>query len=61
MGINAPVLETGVEFIYKIKLGSLYEYEYDHVLYSVLTAILYQTPKKPATGNGYVLTICATI
>lgn len=33
MGINVPILETGVEFIYKIKLGNLYEYEYDHVLY----------------------------
>jgi isopentenyl-diphosphate delta-isomerase len=34
MGIDAPVREMGVEFIYKVKLGDLYEHEYDHVLYS---------------------------
>jgi len=34
MGIDTPVSEIGVEFIYKIKLGDLCEYEYDHVLYA---------------------------
>jgi isopentenyl-diphosphate delta-isomerase len=33
MGIDIPIKEMGVEFIYKIKLGDLYEHEYDHVLY----------------------------
>lgn len=33
MGISVPVKEMGVEFIYKIKLGDLTEFEYDHVLY----------------------------
>lgn len=33
MGIVVPLKEMGVEFIYKIKLGDLTEYEYDHVLY----------------------------
>ena len=33
MGIDIPVREMGVEFIYKVKVGDLYEFEYDHVLY----------------------------
>ena len=33
MGISIPVKETGVEFIYKVKVGDLTEYEYDHLLY----------------------------
>jgi isopentenyl-diphosphate delta-isomerase, type 1 len=33
MGISIPVKETGVEFIYKVKVGDLIEYEYDHLLY----------------------------
>jgi len=33
MGIDAAVREMGVEFIYKVKLGDLYEHKYDHVLF----------------------------
>ncbi|MFA5067201.1 MAG: isopentenyl-diphosphate Delta-isomerase [Candidatus Izemoplasmatales bacterium] len=33
MGISTPVKETGVEFIYKVRIGDLTEYEYDHLLY----------------------------
>lgn len=33
MGISIPIKEVGVEFIYKVKIGDLTEYEYDHVLY----------------------------
>ncbi len=33
MGIDIPVKETGVEFIYKVKVGDLTEYEYDYLLY----------------------------
>ncbi len=33
MGISIPVKETGVEFIYKVKVGDLTEYEYDRLLY----------------------------
>lgn len=33
MGIAIPVKEVGVEFIYRVKIGDLTEYEYDHVLY----------------------------
>lgn len=33
MGISVPIKETGVEFIYKAKVGDLIEYEYDHLLY----------------------------
>jgi isopentenyl-diphosphate delta-isomerase len=33
MGISIPIKETGVEFIYKVKVGDLTEYEYDHLLY----------------------------
>ena len=33
MGISVPLKEVGVEFIYRVKVGDLTEYEYDHVLY----------------------------
>lgn len=33
MGISVPLKEMGVEFIYRVKVGDLIEYEYDHVLY----------------------------
>ena len=33
MGIDIPIKEMGVEFIYKVKVGDLIEHEYDHVLY----------------------------
>lgn len=46
MGIDSPVLEMGVEFIYKIKLGDLTEYEYDHVLYSKFDGDPLPNPKE---------------
>jgi len=33
MGIAIPLKEVGVEFIYRVKIGDLTEYEYDQVLY----------------------------
>ncbi|MFZ3074095.1 MAG: isopentenyl-diphosphate Delta-isomerase [Minisyncoccales bacterium] len=35
MGISTPLKEAGVEFIYKVKVGDLTEYEYDHLLYGI--------------------------
>jgi len=32
MGFTVTIKETGLEFIYKIKVGELTEHEYDHVL-----------------------------
>lgn len=32
MGFIVPIKKTGLEFIYKIKVGDLTEHEYDHVL-----------------------------
>ena len=33
MGISIPIKETGVEFVYRVRVGDLTEYEYDHLLY----------------------------
>ncbi len=33
MGIDIPLKEAGVEFIYRARVGDLIEYEYDHLLY----------------------------
>lgn len=33
MGFSIPLKEVGVEFIYRVKIGDLIEYEYDHLLY----------------------------
>ena len=35
MGISVPLKEAGVEFIYKVRIGELTEYEYDHLLYGI--------------------------
>ncbi|MDD4625208.1 MAG: isopentenyl-diphosphate Delta-isomerase [Candidatus Pacebacteria bacterium] len=32
MGFSAPLRKTGLEFVYKIKVGELIEHEYDYVL-----------------------------
>jgi len=32
MGIEVPIRRTGLKFIYRVKVGELTEYEYDHIL-----------------------------
>lgn len=33
MGMVVPLKEVGIEFIYKVRIGELTEYEYDHLIY----------------------------
>ena len=47
MGILVPLKEMGVEFIYRVKIGKLTEYEYDHVLYGQ-----FDTDPKPAAAEA---------